>query len=93
MNPGRRYAALLASLLVGACAGQPATGTAARPLAAANASQVATMPPEMCLRSGTHLRLPEGQCAPTFGRAVTREELERTGEIGIADALHRILPW
>ena len=51
-----------------------------------------------CLRhTGTRIvaraeRRARYKCAPAFGRAYTREELDRTGQVNIADALRMLDP-
>ena len=80
---------------VAACATQPTEGGYARgPASAADAPQVQ----RYCLRqTGTRIDLrrhdgPERACIAANGRVYTREDLERTGEVDIAEALRKLDP-
>jgi putative hemolysin len=94
-------ASLCAAGLLGvaACATQPSAGTTAAETRAASAS--AQPDDRYCLRrTGTRIDLrrndrsgdSDKQCIAAGGRVYTREDLERTGEIDIADALRKLDP-
>lgn len=46
-----------------------------------------------CLQyTGSRIRPPAGQCAPSRGRVYSREDIERTGGVNLNDALRRLDP-
>lgn len=46
-----------------------------------------------CLKyTGSRIRPPAGQCANTRGRVYSREDIERTGDVNLNDALRRLDP-
>ena len=82
----KKLAGLVAVLVFTGCAGQVAPDT--------HSPKLAAYPERYCLRdTGTNLRLPEGQCAPAWGRVYTREELDRTGGANLGDSLAHLLPY
>jgi hypothetical protein len=88
MDASKSGALLVVTLVLGACAGQPPVRAAHAPVHG-NASKIAAMPPSLCLRSGTHLKLPEDECSRAMGRAYVRDDLDRTPG-SVAEAMDKI---
>lgn len=47
--------------------------------------------PSQCLRdTGSHIRVRKGECRAFVGRSYSREDLSRTGETRVGEALRRL---
>jgi hypothetical protein len=76
---------------------KPATSAQAAPSSAHKKSETkhsaTARDNRMCLReTGTHIRLPKGECAPAFGHSFSRQELNSTGYINLGRALQALDP-
>jgi len=80
---------LLTLAAIAALAGCAAQTPPEAPLAQSLTSE---KPNSHCLQSGTRIRLDADQCSSASGRTFSQQELEQTGEIGLAEALRKLDP-